>query len=70
MFVEKRERRTEQFNLHDESDLERLRVLFNDPRITVLNKDKMVLKESMFDGEVTTSRDEMNVFIDYEICSL
>jgi hypothetical protein len=70
VFVEKKERHTQQFNLHNETDLERLRELVNDPRVVILNRDKIVLKESQFDGDTTTTRDEMNVFVEYETCSL
>lgn len=70
MYVENKSRQTEQFNLHDSGDLERLRVLMNDPRVVILNRDKIVLKETQFDGEVTTSREEMNIFVEYETCRL
>jgi hypothetical protein len=70
MFVEKKDRQTEQFNLHDAGDLERLRDLMNDPRIVILNRDKITLTESTFDGETTTTRQELNVFVEYETCSL
>lgn len=70
MFVEKKDRQTEQFNLHDETDLNRLRDLMNDPRVVILNRDKITLTESTFDGETTTTRQELNVFVEYETCSL
>ena len=70
MYVEKKVRETEQFNLQDATDLERLRTLKNDPRIVILTEKAMVLKNTEFDGEVTRSQEEVNLFVEYETCSL
>ena len=59
-----------QFNLHDAADLNELRDLMNDPSVVILNRDKIILTESTFDGDTTTTRQEMNVFVEYETCSL
>lgn len=70
MFVEKKERFVEQFNLHNQEDLASLRELMNDPRVVILNRDKITLSSSQFDGDTTTTAEEMNVFVEYEVCSL
>ena len=70
MFVEKKDRQTRQFNLHDDADLLSLRALMNDPRVVILNRDKITLTESTFDGETTTTTQELNVFVEFETCSL
>lgn len=70
MFVERKLRQVVQFNLHDAEDLNELRDLMNDPSVVILNRDKIILTESQFDGDTTTTRQEMNVFVEYETCSL
>jgi hypothetical protein len=66
MFIERKERHIETFNIHDPGELQDLLNLLNDPAVQILEKDKVI--RILTDGD--ESHSEINLLVEWEECHL